>query len=135
MKIAAHGLRLVVSPVGTLDEEDWCRVRLVAEVPGFQADLIVHLQGADLRRFRDSINLMYEAIGKPSEAALSSHEPGIEVTLSMQSLGVILGTYKFEGEFLEGGAPGLTGGFAMDQSYLPALSREVDVLLAELGGA
>ncbi len=135
MKIVAHGLKLEVAPVNPLDQEDWCRVHVVAEVPGFQVDLVVYLQGADLRLFRDAINSMYEAVGKPSEAALSSYEPGVELTLSMQSLGGIVGTYKFEGEFLEGGAPRLTGGFALDQSYLPNLSQEIDVLLEHLGGA
>ncbi len=132
MKIESHGLKLEIAAASALDQEDWCRVHVVAKVPAFEANLVAYLQGADLRRFRDGLNSMYGAVGKLGKAVLSSHEPGVEITLSMQSLGGILGTYEFVGEFFEGGAPRLTGGFALDQSYLPKLSREIDVLISEL---
>jgi hypothetical protein len=134
MKIAAHGLGLELSPVNALDGEDWCRVRVLAAVAGFEADFVAYLQGADLVRFRDSINAMYEVVGQPGEAVLGSAEPGVSIVLSMARLGGISGKYKFEGEFVEGGAPTLMGGFEMDQSYLPALLDGIDRLLAELKG-
>jgi hypothetical protein len=135
MKIDARGLALSLSPSDRLNDEDWCRVRVAAKVPGFEASLLVFLQGADLDRFRNGVNAMYANVGKAAEARLTSIEPGISLTLSMGGLGGIAGTYKLEGEFLEGGAPKLTGGFQMDQSYLPAISDGIDKLLAALRGA
>ena len=134
MKIAAHGLSLELSPVSALDAEDWCRVRVLATVPGFEANFVAYLQGADLRRFRHSINAMYAAIGQPGEALLGSAEPGVSLALSMSRLGGIQGKYILEGEFVESGAPTLTGGFEIDQSYLPDLSHGIEALIAELNG-
>jgi hypothetical protein len=134
MKIDAHGLGLELLAVDLLDREDWCRVRVLAQVPGFHADFVAYLQGADLRRFRDDANAMYDAVGKPKEITLGSFEPGISLTLAMQTLGGIRGKYKFQGDFVEGGAPCLMGNFELDQSYLPSLSDGIDQLLAELAG-
>ena len=134
MKIATHGLTLELTPVNSLDREDWCRVRVLAEVPGFQANFDAYMQGADLRRFRDGMKNMYQRPGEFGEAILTSFEPGISITPAMQNLGGIVGAYKLQGDFVEGGAPTLTGGFAMDQSYLPSLLDGVDQLLTELKG-
>jgi hypothetical protein len=135
MRIEAHDLTLTLSPAQLLDREDWCRVGVLAVVPGFEVNFVAYLQGADLRRFRDSINAMHAAVGRPGEALLASFEPGIAIELSMQTLGGIRGKYKFQGEFVEGGAPVLTGAFQVDQSYLPALSDSIDQLLSKLEGA
>jgi hypothetical protein len=118
--------------VSALDADDWCRVRVFATVPGFEANFVAYLQGVDLLRFRDSINAMYALVGQPGEAHLGSAEPGVSIALSMSRLGGIHGKYKLEGEFVESGAPTLTGGFEMDQSYLPDLSNGIEALLAEL---
>ncbi|MES2413170.1 MAG: hypothetical protein V4614_05170 [Pseudomonadota bacterium] len=134
MKINTHGLALELSLADPLDEEDWCRVRVVAEVPSFQASLVAFLQGADLARFRSEIETMYANLGKAADATLVSVEPGVSISLSIGTLGGIVGTYKLQEEFVEGGAPTLTGGFQMDQSYLPSLMDGIDKLLAELGG-
>jgi hypothetical protein len=132
MKIAARGLTIELSVVNALDQEDWCRVSVLASVPGFGADFVAYLQGGDLHQFREQIDLMYASVGQPSKAILSSAEPGITITLSMERLGGIAGTYKLEAEYGGGGAPTLTGAFEIDQSYLPALSNDIGRLLAEL---
>ncbi len=117
MKIEAHGLSLELAPVNALDDKDWCRVRVIAEVPNFQATFVAYLQGADLKRFRKQVESLYSNVGNAGEATLTSVESGISLSLCSNVLGGIAGTYRLQGEFLEGGAPTLTGGFQMDQSY------------------
>lgn len=133
MRIAAQGLTLELSPVNALDSEDWCRVRVVAQAPPFQGEQVVYLMGANLVHFLNCARAMYNNVGTPAEAVLSCPEPGLELVLSMTSLGGIIGAYKIQGEFVEGGAPTLSGGFQMDQSYLPSMIRDLEDLLSQVG--
>lgn len=135
MKISAHGLSLELQPCRQLDDEDWCRVQVLASVPGFEADFETWLQGSDLVRFAMELDGLYESAGKPGSASLFSAEPNIFMELTMQTLGGIKGQYKFRND-AGGEVPAiLSGGFDLDQSYLPSLRNSVSNLLAELGGA
>jgi hypothetical protein len=76
---------------------------------------------------------MHSNVGTPAEAVLCCPEPGLELALSMTRLGGIIGAYKIQGEFVEGGAPTLSGGFQIDQSHLPSLIRDLEDLLSQVG--
>ena len=135
MKINAHGFAVELEPRRQLDDEDWCRVQVRASVPGFEADFEAWLQGSDLVRFATEVDGLYEAAGKPGSARLSSAEPDIFIELTMQALGGIKGQYTFRND-AGGEVPAtLSGGFTMDQSYLPGLGKSLSDLLTKLGGA
>ena len=90
------------------------------------------MQSTDLDRFRREINSLYALVGQASKATLASAEPDIEIVLTMRPNGSVDGTYKFESERRNGYATVLSGGFEIDQSFLPELERDIQVLLSEL---
>ncbi len=130
MNFAAGSFRVSLLPRSVVDEEDWVRVHLAASANGFIADYEAWLQLEDLRRFERELEAMYSALS--GSATLASAESDIRISLSMASLGQILGTYRFESEYREGGATALTGAFELDQSYLPSLAAGVGALVSEL---
>src|SRR5688500_18943057 len=119
MRISASGLHLQLQARRRADDEDWCRVQVVAQVNGFQGEFEAWLQAADLERFANAVDRMYESVGQASIATLSSAEPYIEVTLTMRQLGGIHGRYKLESERRDGAPTVLSGAFEIDQSFLP----------------
>jgi hypothetical protein len=66
----------------------------------------------------------------PCEARLASTEPGVDLSFRVERPGQVVGTYEFGGR----GAyrPGLSGAFAMDQTYLGPSLAQVERLLADL---
>ena len=132
MKLSAHGLQLELLPRGLVDDEDWVRVQVVTVVNGFHGEFEAWLQSTDLDRFRREINSLYVAVGQAGKATLASAEPEIEIVLTMRPNGAVDGTYKFESERRNGYATVLSGGFEIDQSFLPELERDIQVLLSEL---
>ncbi len=111
------------------------RVHVTAKADVFAGDFEAWLQLNDLVRFKTELEHMDANIGKSNSAQLVSHEPGVEVTLSMRPLGQIEGSYVFENENTGSGSTKLSGSFELDQSYLLALTSSVESLILELGGA
>ena len=135
MKLHTHGLLLELTPRRCLNDEDWCRVQVVAQAPGLSADFEAWLQGEDLARFGAEVAAMHEAVGKPATAVLCSAEPDIHLTLAMERLGGIAGSYELRPEGSVESSGRLAGKFTADQSHLPGLISEVERLLAELAGS
>ena len=134
MKISAPGLELEVSAVSQCTDEGWCQVHVEVAVPGFVGDFQAQLQGSDLSRFAREIDNLYAAVGRPGVATLSSHEPGIEISLTMQKLGSIAGAFRLESHRVGGEGTVLSGPFEIDQSFLPALGSSVARLFVDVGG-
>ena len=132
MKLSAATLTIELRPRRAVDDEDWVRVQVLAETNGFRGDLEAWLQLGDLVRFRDEIEVMHSSAGQALTATLASAEPDIKVELNMQSLGGIEGTYALESERPTGTPTVLSGGFEIDQSYLPGLRDSIADLIASL---
>jgi hypothetical protein len=107
---------------------------VLVETNGFVGDFEAWLQLGDLERFANEIGAMYESVEKSSTAVLVSAEPDIQINLAMQSLGGIVGTYALESERPDGIPTVLSGGFNIDQSFLPSLRQSIYSLIADLGG-
>lgn len=134
MNLDVEGLHIQIAARRAIDDEDWCRVQVAARVPGIQAEFEAYLQGADLSRFVRELRTMYECVGAPCCAVLSSYERGICVALEMKGLGRITGTYDLRPEGDQEVTGELKGDFRMDQSYLPNLIMSAENLLEELQG-
>ena len=132
MKLSTPGLQLELLPLRQADDEQWCRVQVRAAVRGFEANYEAWLQTADLELFKNEIAALYRDVGQPGVATLASAELDIKVTLTMQTLGGIEGSYRFQSEQRDGGATKLSGTFELDQSFLPELCASIDTLLNEL---
>jgi hypothetical protein len=130
MNLNAGTFRIELLPRRRVDDEDWVRVQLIASAPGFAADFEAWLQLEDLRRFKRQVEAIYSTLAGVAE--LSSAEPDICLKLAAASMGQVLGTYRFESEYREGGATILSGAVELDQSYLPALAASVENLISDL---
>jgi hypothetical protein len=132
MHLNTPALQLQLSPVRLADDEDWCRVQVEASTGGFTANFEAWLQTVDLEHFAQELDAMYQTVGTPGTATLSSAEPDIFLELSMQRLGTISGSYKLQGDGGAGGSSALSGTFEADQSFLPALRASVLSLISGL---
>lgn len=128
MKLSAGPFRIQLLPLCKVDSEDWVRVRVIVSAIGFEGDFEAWLQLGDLYRFENEINAMYLAVGQAVSAVLACAEPDIWLRLKMQTLGGVLGDYRFTSAFLADTPTALSGGFEMDQSFLPALQTSVHEL-------
>ncbi len=132
MNLTAPALQLQLSPRRRADDEDWCRVQVVASAVGFAADFEAWLQTSDLERFAQELDAMYRSVGAPGTATLSSAEPNIYLEFSMQRLGGVTGKYMLQGEAEAGGSSTLAGTLEADQSFLPAIRESVLTLVSQL---
>ncbi len=132
VKLSAATLTIELRPRRIVDDEDWVRVQVLAGANGFRGDFEAWLQLGDLVRFSEEIEVMHPSLGQALTATLASAEPDIKTMLNTQALGGIEGTYALESERPIGTPTVLSGGFAIDQSYLPALRDSIDDLIAAL---
>jgi hypothetical protein len=70
MNLTTPALQLQLSPRRCADEEDWCRVQVVASAGAFAADFEAWIQSADLERFAEELEAIYRAVGSPGTATL-----------------------------------------------------------------
>jgi hypothetical protein len=134
MELIATGLQMKLTPYLKADAEDWGEVIVTINCNGFTGEFVAWLQSQDIFRFKAELTSMYQSVGTPSTARLCSAEPDIDVELRMDARGHIVGVYRFESERRNGTPTVLSGEFAMDQSFIPDLSRQLDVLGSSLSG-
>ncbi len=132
MKITIGTLSIQLLPIRGVNVEDWVVVRAIITTDGFAGDFEAQLQLADLERFDCEVGAMYDNVGQPLTAELSSAEPGVWLQLKMRNLGGVASAYRFECEDSSGASTMLSGSFEMDQSYLPALRASVNELAYQL---
>jgi hypothetical protein len=132
MNLTAPGLRLTLTPLSGANAEDWAQLHVLASVNGFDANFKAFIQSADVEHFAHSLAQLQEALKPGTRARLASAEPGISLELEMRTLGQIGGHYQFQSEVREEGATALSGGFELDQSYLPTLLADARSLLEQL---
>ena len=121
-----------LAPYSKADSEGWARVTVTLACYGFHGDFIAWLQVEDIRRFEAELLSMYRKIGNPSTARLCSREPDIHVELESDVRGHITGSYRLESERRNGTPTVLSGGFEMDQSFIPGLTQQLHELALAL---
>ena len=132
MELKATGLQMNLVPHSKADEEDWAKVALTIGCNGFRGEFVAWLQTRDIQRFRNELVTMYQSIGTPAKARLCSAEPDIDIELSSDWRGHIVGNYRFESERINGTPTVLSGGFEMDQSFIPDLTKQLEGLVLSL---
>ena len=132
MELKATGLQMKLALYSKADAEDWAKVTLNISCTGFRGEFIAWLQTEDVRRFKAELMTMYQSVGSPAAARLCSAEPDIDVELTMDPRGHIVGVYRFESERINGTPTVLSGEFQMDQSFIPGLTKQLEELALSL---
>ena len=84
--------------------------------------------------FEEDLGYMKDSVGKYAVARLSSPEPDLDLESKMNRLGQIQGTFTIESERIDGIPTVPSGSFKMDQTFLPTLRDQAQVLLKSLKG-
>ncbi|ABM38024.1 WapI family immunity protein [Polaromonas naphthalenivorans] len=116
MQLRTSTFRVELKALRRADDEDWARVRVEVQAGGFKGDFEAWLQVGDLDNFSKQLGALYENVGQAGIARLACAERGIVLSLSMETMGGIDGQYEF---FDESTSAVLSGGFKIDQSYIP----------------
>lgn len=131
MEFKSHGLELWLTPIAQPENHGFWRVDVEAHAPGFTGRVKSWIELNDLMRFEADLERMDSNLTPGDTATLAPVEGDFLLQLEMGSGGHISGTYRIQGELYDGVRPAtLSGSFTMDQSYLPALRREVASALA-----
>ncbi len=121
-----------LAPYSKADAEDWAKVNLTVRCNGFRGDFVAWLQTEDVQRFKSELTTMLQSLGTPAKARLCSAEPDIDVELTSDRRGHIIGSYRFQSERINGTPTVLSGEFEMDQSFIPDLIRQLQELVSSL---
>jgi hypothetical protein len=134
MELNADGLQLKLTPYEQVDcdDEDWANTTVTIQCNGFSGSFVAWIQTGDIRRFQEELTFMYKSVGTAGMARLCGAEPDIDVKLTMDRRGHIVGSYRFESERRDGTPTVLSGKFEMDQSYIPTLTKGLDDLALTL---
>jgi hypothetical protein len=111
------------------DDEDWARVRVDVQAGGFTGAFEAWLQSGDLDNFSNQLGALYENVGQAGKARLACAERGIDLSLSMETMGGINGQFEF---FDERTSASLSGSFTIDQSYISEWRNCVESFAQEL---
>lgn len=129
MQLRTSTFRVGLTALCRADDEDWARVRIEVQAGGFNGDFEAWLQAGDLDSFSKQLGALYENVGQAGMATLACAERGIVLSLSMETMGGIDGQYEF---FDESTSAVLSGGFKIDQSYIPEWRDCVERFAGEL---
>ena len=135
MELRGRGLDLSIRPVDVVDPRESEQVDISIRVAGFRGHYQVSSVVSELLSFDGELGALMRNLIPGRKAVLDFME-SVRVELIMGELGHIEGRYEFTTDScgVGGMVPTmLTGAFTLDQSYLPALRREVVELLADLG--
>ena len=133
MKFDSLDFRLILTERArsTAAYEDWCRLRVHVSVPGFRGEFDWLATLNDLHALAAIFDDLYARTGKEFEVTYEPTEPSVAFVFRMLAHGRIEGQYAFNA-VLEIG-PRLEGSFQFDQSYIPAVARELADLLERAG--
>jgi len=132
MELNATALQMKLTPYSKADAEDWAKVTLSVRCNGFRGEFVAWLQTEDVQRFKSELMTMYQSVGTPARARLCSAEPDIDVELTSDTRGHIVGSYRFESERINGTPTVLSGEFEVDQSFIPDLAKQLEELVSSL---
>ena len=129
MQLRTPTLRVELEVLHRADDEDWARVRVEVHAGGFTGNFEAWLHAGDLDNFSKQLGALFENVGQAGTARLACAERGVDLSLSMETMGGIGGQYEF---FDERTSATLSGSFNIDQSYIPEWRNCVDSFADEL---
>lgn len=132
--IQTEGLSLTLTPTSRHMEGqggpylDRIELEVGVEASGFAGTTEWQVMPGELEKFRSELEQMYNRPQTQGTATLCSAEPGLMLHLQGVGLGNILGNFEVQSQPPDG--PKLSGSFGLDQTYLPAMLKGLDTLLA-----
>jgi hypothetical protein len=108
---------------------EWLQFRVQAAAPGFTVDVEWAAMPLELESFRKGLVQMRQMTTE-TKAELKGTEPGLQVTLRLESLGHIQGEYEISNSYRDPAGAILRGSFKLDQTYIKSLIARVEEVLA-----
>ena len=134
IELNTHGASFKIVAHSPSDAEGWCKVSVRVQTNGFEGETVAWLMAEGLQMFEKDLSYMIDSVGRDAAARLCSPEPDLDIELKMNRLGQIQGTFTIESERIDGIPTALSGSFKMDQTFLPTLRNQTQVLLKSLKG-
>ncbi len=133
MNLFAEGLELHLRPIGKADNDEWAKVDINAQAPGFTVQYTAVLHLPNLESFVSRLRDMQDSVGNECEAAFEGwDDPDFSIELRMDRRGHITGQYRFVSIRRYGEPTALSGSFDMDQSFLPSMIADISTLISDL---
>jgi hypothetical protein len=130
LELSADGLDFQLVPIGEPDRNHVIHAKVLVAVPGFKGEYEASIEPQEFLGFARGLDNLSVSLSPGDSAVLEPFEHDFSLTLTMGTGGHIGGTYRFQGGRFDGATPAvLSGEFAMDQSYLPELRRQVTAML------
>jgi len=115
-ELATQGLHLRLRFFGP-DHEDWLYVLAEVSAEPFSGTYGFQMLSSELKALRENLQELDRSVGKVVEISWENCEGNIQLRLSLNSRGQIVGHYRFAAGLGWEGAI-LSGEFHADQSYL-----------------
>jgi hypothetical protein len=120
-------LQLAERAPSTNPYDNWCRLVVTVEVPGFEGKFDWSATLGDLRELDEVLRGLYENPGKEERIVYDPLEPSVSFVFRPQLTGQIEADYRLRAHLAWG--PELRGTFTFDQSYIPSIRDELAMLL------
>ena len=108
---------------------DWLSCEVNVAVPAFSGRFRWNVMPSELRALADNLDRLYERLPQQGTVSFAPLEPNTTLSFAMDPTGHVSGEFAFQPDFVEGAI--LRGTFAIDQSYLPGLVRQIRAFVAE----
>jgi len=107
------------------DHEGWHSVSVEVSAEPFWGTIAFEALHSELERLLKTFQELDQAVGKVFEVKWKNYEDNVELVLSLNSRGHVIGNYRFSAG-LGGEGPILSGRFSADQSYLPGWIQQLE---------
>jgi len=130
-ELRAEGLTLRLRPSGP-DHEGWLMILVEVSAEPFGGSFAMEMLNSELARLLKTLQELDQAVGKVFEVRWKNYEGNVELVLSLNSRGHLIGNYRLSaGVAWEG--PMLSGQFRADQSYLRDWIQRLERVMRALG--
>ena len=113
------------------DHEDWLSVLVEVSAEPFSGTYALRMLSSELKALLENLQELERSVGTVAEMRWENYEGNIQLRLSLNSRGQIVGHYRFAAGLGWEGAI-LAGEFHADQSYLGGWIRQLKQVQREL---
>ena len=113
------------------DHENWLSVLVEVSAEPFSGTYAFQMLSSELKALLENLQELDRSVGKVVEISWKNYEGNIQLSLSLNSRGQIVGHYRFAAGLGWEGAI-LSGEFHADQSYLGGWIRQLKQVQREL---
>jgi hypothetical protein len=130
-ELRAQGFNLRLRFSGP-DRENWLSVFAEVSAVPFSGTYAFQVLSSELEGLLESLQELERSVGKEFEISWENYEANIQLKLSLNSRGQVLGHYRLAAGLGWEGA-NLSGEFHADQSYLGGWVQQLKQVQSELG--